>query len=134
MNNIKPTPLWRIPPVALVAEKDTISRATLVAVLSCDGYRVFQAENLNAAILYIGTMNDLAVLFADLSMPGWELLVQYARSMTPEVFIAAMAENDPVVKFSDLHRLGVQMCLQKPILYNELRQPLSATIERQCAA
>lgn len=134
MDNIKPTPLWRIPPVALVAEKDTISRATLVTVLSCDGYRVFQAENLNAAISCIDTTNDLAVLFADLSMPGWELLVQYVRSMTPEVFILAMAEKDLVAKFSDLHRLGLQMCLQKPILYNELRQTLSATIEGQCAA
>jgi DNA-binding response OmpR family regulator len=134
MNTNKRTLLWGSPLVALVAEKDTISRATLTAVLSCDGYRVFQAENLSAAISCIDRINDLAVLFADLNMPRWESLVQYARNMAPDVFVIAMAETDPGSKIPGLVRLGLQICLQKPILYNELRRNLRATIERQCAA
>lgn len=64
----------QFPLVAIVAEKDLMTRATLVTLLSYDGYRVFQEDNVNTATSSINLTNDLAVLFVDLDMPGWKSL------------------------------------------------------------
>ena len=87
MNNNGPTHFRGLPLVVVVAEEDAIGRATLAALLSCDGYRVFQAENLNAAISCLHRINDLTVLFADLDMPGWKSLVGYAINTSPDTFV-----------------------------------------------
>ena len=134
MNNKGPTHFRGLPLVVVVAEEDAIGRATLAALLSCDGYRVFQAENLNAAISCLHRINDLTVLFADLDMPGWKSLVGYAINTSPDTFVIAMAENDAVPEISDLRRYGIQAFLQKPLLYNDVRQALSATVEKPRAA
>ncbi len=46
----------QVPLVAIVAEKDLMTRATLVTLLSCDGYRVFQEDNVKAAIPRIDSL------------------------------------------------------------------------------
>ena len=54
-----------------VAERYPISRAALAALLSNNGYRLFQADSVSsAAIPHINSVGDLAVLLADLDMPG----------------------------------------------------------------
>jgi DNA-binding NtrC family response regulator len=134
MNNNGPTRLRGLPLVVVVAEEDAIMRATLAALLSCDGYRVFQAENLNAAISCLQRVNDLTVLFADLNMPGWKSMVDYAKQTSPDTFVIAMAGNDAIPEISDLRRYGIQAFLQKPLLYNDVRQALSVTVKRPRAA
>lgn len=124
----------QFPLVAIVAEKDLMTRAILVNLLSCDGYRVFQEDNVNTAISSINRTNDLAVLFVDLDMPGWKSLVRHALNMTPRAFIIAMGESDPIPEISDLKQAGIQVCLNKPLMYNDLRRALSEKVERRLAA
>lgn len=134
MNNIGPTHFRELPLVVVVAEEDAITRATLAVLLSCDGYRVFQAENLNAGISCLQRVNDLTALFADLDMPGWKSLVDYAKHTSPDTFVIAMAGNDGIPEISDLRRYGIRAFLQKPLVYNDVRQALSVTVKRPRAA
>jgi DNA-binding NtrC family response regulator len=120
--------------VVLVAEQHPILRASLAAFLSHDGYRVFQAEDLNATISCINRITDLAVLLADLDMPGWKSILQHASNKAPDTFVVAMAGVERIPEISDLNRRGVQMCLQKPLIYKDVRQAISEVIGRRHAA
>src|ERR687892_2913479 len=80
-----------LPLAVIVAEKHPIVRAALATFLSYDGYRVFQAENLNATISRINNITDLAVLLIDLDMPGWKSILQHALNSVPDAFVIAMA-------------------------------------------
>lgn len=112
------------PFTVIIAEKEPIARATLAALLSCDGYRVFQAENLETAISCVDRLDDFQVFIADLAMAGWESLVQRVLSKTPDVFVIAMAANDSTHNTSDLEQYGIEAMLQKPISYNSVEQLL----------
>ena len=83
------------PITAIVVEHETISRVILAAVLSCDGYRVFQTDNPITAISYFRT-NDPAVLIVDLDMPEWTYIVQFALDRRPNTFVIGMVENNPM--------------------------------------
>lgn len=124
----------RFPLVAIVAEKDLMTRAILVNLLSCDGYRVFQEDNVNTAISSINRTNDLAVLFVDLDMPGWKSLVRHALNMTPRAFIIAIGGSDPIPEISDLKQSGIQVCLNKPLLFKDVWRALSENVETRRAA
>jgi len=50
MKEDRQTEIIGLPFVVIVAEQHPIVRASLAALLSHDGYRVFQAEDLNAAV------------------------------------------------------------------------------------
>src|SRR5688500_1459595 len=89
------------PLAVIVAEKNPFLRASLAALLSHDGYRVFQAENLSATVSYINRINDLAVLLADLDMPGWKSILQHALDTAPDAFVIAMAGVEPIPEISD---------------------------------
>ena len=117
-------------PLAVVAEKDPMHRGTLAAFLSCDGYRVFEEDNENAVLSCIDSANRLAVLFVDLDMPGWRSLAWHALNTMPDAFVIGVRGNNAVPEESDLEQFGIQACLQKPILYNEVRRVLSETVER----
>lgn len=118
------------PPLAVVAEKDPMHRGTLAAFLSCDGYRVFEEDNENAVLSCIDSANRLAVLFVDLDMPGWRSLAWYALNTMPDAFVIGFRGNNAVPEDSDLEQFGIQVCLQKPILYNDVRRVLSETVEK----
>ena len=133
MKNDLRTRLGLEPFTVIVADSSAISRVTLAAVLSCDGYRVFQAESLHAAITRIDSNKDLDVLFADLNMPSCDSLVRYALQARSNAVVIALAGNDAVSELSDVQRYSVQACLQKPFLYKDVRQALSS-IERRRAA
>ena len=133
MKNDLRTKLRFAPSTVIVADRSALSRVTLAAVLSCDGYRVFQADDLTTAITCIDAIRDFDVLFADLNMPACDSLVRHALQATTRAVVIAMAGNDAVANVSDLKRYGVQACLQKPLLYKDVRQALS-TIERRRAA
>jgi DNA-binding NtrC family response regulator len=112
------------PITAIVVEHETISRVILAAVLSCDGYRVFQTDNPITAISYFRT-NDPALLIVDLDMPEWTYIVQFALDRRPNTFVIGMVENNPMPDVSDLNRCGIGVCWQKPVLYDNLRRTLS---------
>ena len=133
MKNELRTKLRFAPCTVIVADRSAISRVTLAAVLSCDGYRVFQAEDLSTAITCIDSIKDFDVLFADLNVPACDSLVRHALQASTRAVVIALAGNDAVSNLSDLTRYGVQACLQKPLLYKDVRQALS-TIERRRAA
>jgi DNA-binding NtrC family response regulator len=128
------TPFRPLPLVVVVAEKDPIARATLATVLSYDGYRVFQAADLNAAISCIDSTNELAVLFADIDIPGWESLVQHAVKTTPDAIVIAMAAKNSIPGISNLKRCSIQACLHKPLSYDDVRQTLSVTVNTRQVA
>lgn len=118
------------PPLAVVAEKDPMHRGTLAAFLSCDGYRVFEEDNENAVLSCIDSANRLAVLFVDLDMPGWRSLAWHALNTMPDAFVIGVSGNNAVPEDSDLEQFGIRVCLQKPILYNDVRRVLSESVER----
>lgn len=121
------------PITAIVIEHETISRGILAALLSCDGYRVFQADNPLTAISYFSA-NDPDVLFVDLDMPEWTLVVQYALKGKPNISVVGMVGNNPMPDDSDLKQCGVGVCLEKPVLYNVLRRTLSEYVHGRHAA
>jgi DNA-binding NtrC family response regulator len=123
-----------LPLVVIVAEKNPILRASLAAFLSHDGYRVFQAQDLTTTISCIDRIDDLAVLLADLDMPGWTSILRHTLNTAPDAFVIAMAGAEPIAEISDLKRSLVNVCLQKPVIYNDVRQALSERIGRRRAA
>jgi DNA-binding NtrC family response regulator len=123
-----------LPLVVIVAEKHPILRASLAALLSHDGYRVFGAENLKATVSFINGIDDVAVLFLDLDMPGWRSVLQHAPNTARDAYVIAMAGVEPIPKLSDLQQSGVHACLQKPLVYSDVRQAISETIGRRRAA
>ena len=103
----------------IVAEKYPLARATLAALLSHDGYRIFQAENAKSAVALVEAHPDLGVLLADLDMMGWRSVVSQTVMRTGATIIA-MEGVHPYSKLYDLRERGVSACVQKPILYSEL--------------
>lgn len=110
----------------IVAEKYPLARATLGALLSHDGYRVFQAENAKSAVALIEALPDLAVLLADLDMMGWRSVVSQTVKRTGATIIA-MEGVHPYSKIYDLRERGISGCVQKPILYSELLDLIQET-------
>jgi DNA-binding NtrC family response regulator len=133
MKEDRQTDIIGLPFVVIVAEKHPIVRASLAAILSHDGYRVFQAENLNATISCINRITDLDVLVADLDMPGWKSIVRHVLDTAPDALVVAMAGVESIPVISDLNQHGVQVCLQKPVIYKDVRQAISKVIERRRA-
>jgi DNA-binding NtrC family response regulator len=119
--------IHRSPLTVIVAEKYPIARAALAALLSYDGYRVFQAENLNAAISRINAVQDVAVLLADLDMPGWRTIVRHALR-TRDAVVIGMEGSHPISEMYDLSERGICLCLQKPIIYKNLRTTIEENI------
>lgn len=112
----------------IVVEKYPIARAALAALLTQDGYRVFQAENVGAAISRIDTADDLGAVLVDLDMPGWKSVIRRAGAKS-RAWLIAMQGNHYVAK-DELERRGVQVCLQKPIIYDDVRLTLGGyTVE-----
>ena len=122
-----------IPITAILVEHERISRVILAAVLSCDGYRVFQTDNPITAISYFRT-NDPAVLIVDLDIPEWKYIVRFALNRSPKLFVIGMVENNPMPDVSDLNRCGIGVCWQKPVLYDELRRTLNEYFHGQRVA
>jgi DNA-binding NtrC family response regulator len=120
--------------VVIVAEQHPIVRACLAALLTHDGYRVFQAENMNATLSCINRITDLAVLLADLDMPGWKSIVEHALGKAPDVLVVAMAGVEHIPDISALNQRGIQVCLQKPVIYKDVCQATSEIIGRRRAA
>ncbi|GEM_PF-2344049 len=113
----------------IVAEKYPLARATLAALLSQDGYRVFQAESSRSALSLIEALPDLAVLLADLDMMGWRSMLSRTAARTGATIIA-MEGAHPYSQIYDLRARGIAGCVQKPIVYAELRSLIKATEPR----
>jgi DNA-binding NarL/FixJ family response regulator len=134
MKEDRQTDIIGLPIVVIVAEKHPLLRASLAALLSHDGNRVFQADNLNATISCIDRVTDLALLLADLDMPGWKSILQRALNKAPDAFVIAMAGVERIPAISALNQRGIQVCLQKPLIYKDVRQAISEVIGLRRAA
>ena len=117
----------------IVTEKYPIARSALAALLNYDGYRVFQAENLNAAISKINSVQDVAVLLADLDMPGWRTIVRHALK-TSDAVVIGMEGNHPIPEMYELNERGIHLCLKKPIIYVHLRTAIEESMKGLCAS
>jgi len=116
-----------IPLTVIVADKHPIARAALASLLTYDGYRVFQADSLDAAVSCIDYNENLAVLIADLEMPDWRSIVRYAVRTT-HALVMGMEGNHPISEMYDLHEHGLRLCLQKPINYNDVRGAIEKNV------
>ena len=116
-----------IPLTVIVADKHPIARAALASLLTYDGYRVFQADSLDAAVSYINYNENLSVLIADLEMPDWRSIVRHAVRTT-HALVIGMEGNHPISEMYDLHEHGLQLCLQKPINYNDVREAIEKNV------
>jgi DNA-binding NtrC family response regulator len=116
-----------IPLTVIVADKHPIARAALASLLTYDGYRVFQADSLDAAVSCIDYNENLSVLIADLEMPEWRSIVRYAVRTT-HALVMGMEGNHPISEMYDLHEHGLWLCLQKPINYNDVRGAIEKNV------
>jgi DNA-binding NtrC family response regulator len=132
MKEDRKTDIVSSPLVVIVAEQHPIVRASLAGLLSHDGYRVFQAEDLNATISCINRIRDLTLLLVDLAMPGWKSIVEHALDTAPDAFVIAMAEVERIPEISG--QPGVQVCLQKPLIYKDVCRAINEIIEPRRAA
>jgi DNA-binding NtrC family response regulator len=117
------------PDSVIVAENNSVARASLADLLSLDGYRVFQADNVKAALFCINRVDDLKVLLADLDMFGWRSIIRHAVRTTGASVIA-MEGDYPFSKIYDLRGLGVQACLPKPIIYYDVRRAITENLTK----
>jgi CheY-like chemotaxis protein len=107
----------------IVADRHPFARAALAALLSYDGYRVFQAQNFPMALSYIDQLPNLAVLIADLDSPEWRSIVRYTVKTTSALVIA-MEGNHSYSEMYDLKARGIQICLKKPITYSDVQHAI----------
>jgi DNA-binding NtrC family response regulator len=117
------------PITVIVAEKYPISRAGLAALLSYDGYRVFQAANARSAISHLNVPADLKVLLADLDMPDWQSMVRHATATT-DALVIGLEGNMSFGKLYDLTGYGIRLCLQKPLRYKDVLRAIEENIQR----
>jgi DNA-binding NtrC family response regulator len=116
----------------IVAEQQPLARASLADLLTYDGYRVFQADDVKAAWSCIKAVENPAVLLADLDMFGWRSIIRHAVRTT-NAFVIAMEGSYPFSKIYDLKERGVGACLRKPIIYNDLRAAIRENVGRRNA-
>ena len=116
--------------IVIVAEKYPLSRAALADLLTCDGYRVFQTDNANSAMLLIQRYGNPATLLTDLEMPGWKSLVRHTRRTAPNALIIAMLESHSTPDFSDLRQRGIGLWFVKPLEYEDIHRAIRSR-ERQ---
>src|SRR6266403_4759276 len=109
IEEIKHSPL-----TVIIADKHPIARAALASLFTYDGYQVFQADSVKAAVSYINYNENLSVLIADLEMSDWRSIVRHAIRKTDALLIG-MEGNHPISEMYDLHERGLRLCLQKPI-------------------
>src|SRR6266404_8450083 len=115
------------PLTVIVADKHPIARAALASLLTYDGYQVFQADSVKAAVSYINYNENLSVLIADLEMSDWRSIVRHAIRKTDALLIG-MEGNHPISEMYDLHERGLRLCLQKPINYNDVRRAIEENV------
>jgi DNA-binding NtrC family response regulator len=127
MTNGIETEVKRSPLTVIVAERYPIARAALAALLSYDGYRVFQADSAKAALSHITSVDNLAVLLADLDMPGWRSIVRYA-AQTTDALVIGTEGNHPFSEMYDLKEHGIRLCLKKPLIYDDVRTAINENI------
>lgn len=119
--------LEQSPLTVVVTEHYPSARASLADLLSYDGYRVFQADNVEAALSCIDSVENLSVLLADLDMSDWQSIVRHAVTTT-DAFVIAMEGKHPISVMYDLKEHGIRLCLRKPIIYNDLRAAISGNL------
>lgn len=119
--------LEQSPLTVVVTEHYPSARASLADLLSYDGYRVFQADNVEAALSCIDSVENLSVLLADLDMSDWQSIVRHAVTTT-DAFVIAMEGKHPISVMYDLKEHGIRLCLRKPIIYNNLRAAISGNL------
>ena len=107
----------------IVADRHPFARAALAALLSYDGYRVFQAQSFRATLSCLDQIPNVAVLIADLDTPEWRSIVRHAVQ-TANALVIAMEGNHPYSEMYDLKALGIQVCLKKPITYRDVQKAI----------
>ena len=107
----------------IVADRHPFARAALAALLSYDGYRVFQAPSLRTTLSYLDQIPNVAVLIADLDTPEWRSIVRHAVKTT-NALVIAMEGNHPYSEMYDLKARGIQICLKKPITYHDVQKAI----------
>jgi DNA-binding response OmpR family regulator len=112
-------------PAVIVAEKHPIARAALAALLSYDGYRVFQAEDLNSALAQILSVDRLAAVLVDLDLAGWKTIIH--RAVNGARLVITM-RGDHRVGQGELEECGVHACFNKPIIYSEVAQRIRSHV------
>lgn len=107
----------------VVADRHPFARAALAALLSYDGYRVFQAQTFRAVLSYLDQFPDVRVLIIDLDTPDWRSSVRHAVNTT-NALVIAMEGNHPYSEMYDLKARGIQICLKKPVTYSDLQDAI----------
>ena len=107
----------------IVADRHPFARAALAALLSYDGYRVFQAQDFRATVSYLDQIPNVAVLIADLDTPEWRPMVRHTVKAT-NALVIAMEGNHPYSEMYDLKAHGIQICLKKPITYRDVQKAI----------
>ncbi len=124
-------------PTVLLVDDDPTSRTLTSGLLQGMGYRVYQATDGDEAV-QIGASQTCDIILMDLQMPrlgGIEATGILRASGLPTPILALSATVDPMIRRSCLEA-GMNDCLRKPVLLEELRKALSQHLQphRQDAA
>jgi len=123
--------------VVIVAEKHPLAREALADLLSYDGYRAIQAEDLSAAIAYIENAENVVAVLVDLDLVGWRAIVRQAAAAN--IMVIAMRGRH-CISTDELDRRGVSACFDKPITYGDIAYaiktfaPVAAALTNQSHA
>ena len=114
----------------IITDRHPFARAALAALLSYDGHRVFQAQNLRMTLAHLDQIPNVAVLIADLDTPEWRSIVRHTVKTT-NAMIIAMEGNHPYSEMYDLKECGIQICLKKPITYRDVQKAIRQNFGRR---
>jgi two-component system, NtrC family, response regulator AtoC len=109
-------------PAMLVAEREATSRTSLSELLREEGYQVVEAADSDAAVDQLRSDPSIRIILADLEMPSWTSIIQFAHSQLPESFILGMLRYGALANAVEAQRLGVQAYLLKPLDFAEVNQ------------
>jgi CheY-like chemotaxis protein len=86
------------PIAVLVVEDDPLIRMDIVDQLDGDGFKVFEAENADFAIVLMSTHAEIRVVLTDIDMPGSMdglKLANYVRNRWPPIKIIVTSGRAP---------------------------------------
>ena len=95
---------------------------SLSELLRDEGYRVVEAADSGAAVSQISREQGVKVILADLEMPSWTSIIEYARLNVPESFILGMVRYGAISNALVAQQLGAHAYLIKPLSFNDVNQ------------
>jgi DNA-binding NtrC family response regulator len=112
----------------LVAETETVARASLSDLLRYEGYQVFEASQSAPAIDCINHTAGLRVVLTDLDMPEWHSIVRHARAAVPNAVVLCMVRPLSIHDVTEAQQLGAHGYFVKPLDFDAMHRSIQTLL------